>query len=97
MVLANFPARIRRRCGGFRRGPAADAERTRASARAQSPAALAKLERVATDSGSLFAELVGTVRVANFGQIVNALFEAGDGERRSRRRPECRRDPVRAA
>ncbi|MAY80389.1 MAG: methylmalonyl-CoA mutase [Deltaproteobacteria bacterium] len=45
--------------------------------------ALERLQRVATDGGNIFAELMSTVRVASLGQITSALYEVGGEYRRS--------------
>ena len=50
---------------------------------AEAPAALARLQRVATEGGNLFGELMETVRVCSLGQITDALFEVGGRYRRN--------------
>ncbi len=47
------------------------------------PAALRKLQEVASSGGNVFAELMETVRVASLGQISAALFEVGGRYRRA--------------
>ena len=49
----------------------------------EAPAALAELQRVATEGGNIFAELMSTVRVASLGQISATLYEVGGRYRRS--------------
>ena len=46
-------------------------------------AALDRLKQVALEGGNIFAELMGTVRVASLGQITTALYEVGGQYRRS--------------
>jgi methylmalonyl-CoA mutase len=50
---------------------------------ARAPAALARLQAVATSGGNLFAELLETVKVASLGQISRALYEVGGRYRRN--------------
>jgi methylmalonyl-CoA mutase len=47
------------------------------------PQALKRLQKVATDGGNIFAELMDAVRVCSLGQITQALFEVGGQYRRS--------------
>jgi methylmalonyl-CoA mutase len=47
------------------------------------PAALARLQAVASAGGNVFEELLETVKVASLGQISEALFEVGGRYRRS--------------
>ncbi len=47
------------------------------------PAALARLQQVATNGGNVFEELMETVKVASLGQISDALFEVGGKYRRA--------------
>ena len=47
------------------------------------PAALARLQQVATSGGNVFGELMNTVRVASLGQITEALYEVGGEYRRN--------------
>jgi methylmalonyl-CoA mutase len=47
------------------------------------PAALERLKEVAVGGGNIFAEMMGTVRVASLGQISQALFEVGGEYRRN--------------
>ena len=49
----------------------------------RSAEALARLQRVATDGGNVFAELMETVKSCTLGQITQALFEVGGQYRRS--------------
>ena len=51
--------------------------------RGDAPAALARLQHVATSGGNVFAELMETVKVASLGQITDALFEVGGRYRRA--------------
>jgi len=46
-------------------------------------AALRRLQEVALSGGNIFAELMGTVRVATLGQITHALYEVGGEYRRN--------------
>jgi methylmalonyl-CoA mutase len=48
-----------------------------------SPAALARLQRVAMDGGNVFAELMNAVRSCSLGQISEAFFEVGGQYRRN--------------
>lgn len=48
-----------------------------------SPAALTRLQTVATGGGNVFAELVNSVRVCSLGQISRALYEVGGQYRRN--------------
>ena len=48
-----------------------------------SPAALKRLQEVATCGGNIFAELMETVKVASLGQITRALYEVGGKYRRN--------------
>ena len=50
---------------------------------ADAPAALRRLQEVATDDGNVFAELMKAVRVCSLGQITDALFEVGGQYRRN--------------
>ncbi len=50
---------------------------------AAAPAALARLQAVASSGGNVFAELMQTVRVASLGQISHALYAVGGRYRRS--------------
>ena len=50
---------------------------------AESDAALAQLQQVATNGGNIFGELMNTVRVASLGQITAALYEVGGEYRRN--------------
>ncbi len=50
--------------------------------REQAPAALARLQEVATAGGNVFEELMETVRVATLGQITEALYHVGGEYRR---------------
>jgi methylmalonyl-CoA mutase len=50
---------------------------------AECPAALERLKEVAVGGGNIFAEMMGTVRVASLGQISQALFEVGGEYRRN--------------
>ncbi|TFV58564.1 methylmalonyl-CoA mutase [Geodermatophilus sp. DF01-2] len=47
------------------------------------PAALAALQRAATEGGNVFAELMDAVRVCSLGQISDAFFEVGGQYRRN--------------
>jgi isobutyryl-CoA mutase len=47
------------------------------------PAALARLQKTAADSGNVFAELMETVKVASLGSISHALYGVGGQYRRS--------------
>jgi methylmalonyl-CoA mutase len=47
------------------------------------PQALAKLQKVATSGGNVFAELMNAVKVCSLGQISRALYEVGGQYRRS--------------
>ncbi len=47
------------------------------------PAALARLQAVASGGGNVFDELLATVRVCSLGQITHALFEVGGQYRRA--------------
>jgi methylmalonyl-CoA mutase len=49
----------------------------------RAPAALRRLQEVASGGGNLFAELMETVQVASLGQISDALFEVGGRYRRA--------------
>ena len=49
----------------------------------RAPAALRRLQEVASRGGNLFAELMETVKVASLGQISEALFEVGGRYRRA--------------
>jgi methylmalonyl-CoA mutase len=49
----------------------------------RAPAALRRLQEVASSGGNVFAELVETVKVASLGQISDALFEVGGRYRRA--------------
>ena len=49
----------------------------------EAPAALQRLQTVATNGGNVFGELMNTVRVASLGQITAALYEVGGEYRRS--------------
>ncbi len=49
----------------------------------RSPAALRKLQEVASSGGNVFAELMETAKVASLGQISTALFEVGGRYRRA--------------
>jgi methylmalonyl-CoA mutase len=51
--------------------------------KAESDAALKRLQKVATDNGNLFAELMETVKYCSLGQITHALFEVGGQYRRN--------------
>jgi methylmalonyl-CoA mutase len=51
--------------------------------RAESPAALARLQEVALSDGNIFAELMRTVRSCSLGQIAGALYEVGGQYRRT--------------
>jgi methylmalonyl-CoA mutase len=46
-------------------------------------AALERLQKVASEGGNVFAELMETVKVASLGEISEALFEVGGRYRRS--------------
>jgi len=48
----------------------------------ESEAALRRLQKVATDGGNVFEELMETVKVATLGQITNALYQVGGEYRR---------------
>ncbi|WP_040339632.1 fused isobutyryl-CoA mutase/GTPase IcmF [Candidatus Blastococcus massiliensis] len=50
---------------------------------AEAPAALARLQQVATEGGNVFAELVEAVRCCTLGQISEAFFEVGGQYRRN--------------
>jgi methylmalonyl-CoA mutase len=58
-------------------------ERFQAAHAAEAPAALLRLQQVATTGGNLFGELMSTVRVATLGQISAALYEVGGAYRRN--------------
>ncbi|MBW1880529.1 MAG: methylmalonyl-CoA mutase, partial [Deltaproteobacteria bacterium] len=47
------------------------------------PAALLRLQEVALAGGNIFAELMGTVRVATLGQITHTLYQVGGEYRRN--------------
>ena len=49
----------------------------------RAPAALRRLQEVASSGGNVFAELMETVKVASLGQISEALFEVGGRYRRA--------------
>jgi methylmalonyl-CoA mutase len=49
----------------------------------EAPAALARLRQVALEGGNIFAELMGTVRVASLGQVTHTLYDVGGQYRRS--------------
>lgn len=51
--------------------------------RDEAPAALKRLQEVATSGGNIFAELMETVKVASLGQISHALYEVGGKYRRN--------------
>jgi methylmalonyl-CoA mutase len=51
--------------------------------RAEAPAALAALQRSATDGGNVFAALMDAVRCCSLGQISQAFFEVGGQYRRN--------------
>jgi len=51
--------------------------------RAESPAALERLRRAATDGDNLFAALMDAVRTCSLGQITDAFFEVGGQYRRN--------------
>ncbi|WP_400162225.1 fused isobutyryl-CoA mutase/GTPase IcmF [Brevibacillus sp. TJ4] len=51
--------------------------------RDKAPAALKRLQEVATSGGNIFAELMETVKVASLGQISSALYEVGGQYRRN--------------
>jgi len=51
--------------------------------RDKAPAALRRLQEVATSGGNIFAELMETVKVASLGQISAALYEVGGQYRRN--------------
>ena len=51
--------------------------------KAESPAALKKLQQVALEGGNIFAELMNAVRSCSLGQITTALFEVGGQYRRN--------------
>jgi isobutyryl-CoA mutase len=51
--------------------------------RERAPAALKRLQGVATAGGNIFAELMETVRCASLGQITHALYEVGGQYRRN--------------
>src|SRR5690606_38596676 len=51
--------------------------------RERAPAALARLQQVASSGGNVFAELMETVKVASLGQISDALFAVGGRYRRA--------------
>jgi hypothetical protein len=50
---------------------------------AETPEALAQLQRVAEQRGNLFAEMMETVKVASLGQVSGALYEVGGIYRRN--------------
>jgi len=50
---------------------------------AAAPAALARLQQVATDGGNVFDALMDAVRVCSLGQLTQALFEVGGAYRRA--------------
>ena len=50
---------------------------------ATSPAALRKLQQVASSGGNVFAELMECVKVCSLGQISHALYEVGGQYRRN--------------
>jgi methylmalonyl-CoA mutase len=50
---------------------------------ARAPAALARLQRVASSGDNVFAELMDTVKVASLGEISDALFAVGGRYRRA--------------
>ena len=50
---------------------------------AETPEALARLQRVAEQRGNLFAEMMETVKVASLGQVSGALYEVGGIYRRN--------------
>ena len=49
----------------------------------EAPAALAALQRAATEGGNVFAALMDAVRVCSLGQISDAFFEVGGQYRRN--------------
>jgi methylmalonyl-CoA mutase len=49
----------------------------------ESKEALVRLQRMATNNGNLFAELMETVKVCSLGEISRALYEVGGQYRRS--------------
>ncbi|HYX97076.1 MAG TPA: methylmalonyl-CoA mutase family protein, partial [Geodermatophilus sp.] len=49
----------------------------------ETPAALAELQRAATEGGNVFAALMNAVRVCSLGQISDAFFEVGGQYRRN--------------
>jgi methylmalonyl-CoA mutase len=49
----------------------------------ETPAALAELQRAATEGGNVFAALMDAVRVCSLGQISDAFFEVGGQYRRN--------------
>ena len=49
----------------------------------RSPAALARLQQVATSGGNVFAELIHSVRCCSLGQISRALYQVGGQYRRN--------------
>lgn len=49
----------------------------------RSELALARLRKVATEGGNIFAELMETVKSCSLGQITRALFEVGGQYRRN--------------
>ncbi|HHY66476.1 MAG TPA: methylmalonyl-CoA mutase, partial [Alicyclobacillus sp.] len=51
--------------------------------RDRAPQMLRRLQRVATEGGNIFAELMETVRYCSLGQITAALFEVGGQYRRN--------------
>ncbi|WP_214404066.1 fused isobutyryl-CoA mutase/GTPase IcmF [Pseudonocardia lacus] len=51
--------------------------------RADAPAAIRRLQDVATSGGNVFAELVAAARVCSLGQLTEAFFEVGGQYRRS--------------
>jgi len=51
--------------------------------RAETAGALERLEKVASEGGNVFAELMQTVKVASLGQITHALYEVGGQYRRA--------------
>ncbi len=51
--------------------------------REEAPAALARLQQVATDGGNVFAALVEAVRSCSLGQVSEAFFEVGGQYRRN--------------
>ena len=49
----------------------------------QAPVCLQQLQQIAVANGTLFAELMKTVKYCSLGQITNALFEVGGQYRRN--------------